>query len=605
MSKAESFYNDNIKNAKKNITTLTKSINIIGWIRLFIVLIGAFSTYKLYNYGGVIYGITTTLVFILIFLVVAIIHGNKISERDRQNCIIEINEKGLKRLDGRYREFEDKGKDLIEEKDPFCEDLDIFGQNSLFQMINTTRTEAGRKILGKILSLKELPKRNEIIEKQKAIKELGDKAEWRQKLYIDATFKKKSDENLDELIKWCKNKKNAGKISLIIAGIFMLITMTMIFLAIVKIIPFSALILDLMVNFCVIKFLTKDKEGVIDLFNSSKYSIKAYANTLSLIEDEEFNSEYLKKLKGKLKEDNKVSCKEEMKKLSSLMDWIGDSTSNAYYFIINVLAFADVFIIYNLNCWRERNGEKVEKWIEVMGEFDALSSIANISFDHDDWCLGEISNDKEVIAKEVAHPLIGERAVANDYELKSPKKITLITGSNMSGKSTFLRTIGINLVLTYIGAPACAKEFKCGIMNIYTCMRTKDNLEESISSFYAEILRIKLIIEACKKGENVFFLLDEIFKGTNSKDRHIGATVLVKQLAQNGAIGLLSTHDLELCDLEKENKEIGNFNFREYYEDNKIKFDYKLRKGKSETKNAVYLMKLAGIEISEPQKVKL
>lgn len=605
MSKAESFYNDNIKNAKKNITTLTKSINIIGWIRLFIVLIGAFSTYKLYNYGGVIYGITTTLVFILIFLVVAIIHGNKISERDRQNCIIEINEKGLKRLDGRYREFEDKGKDLIEEKDPFCEDLDIFGQNSLFQMINTTRTEAGRKILGKILSLKELPKRNEIIEKQKAIKELGDKAEWRQKLYIDATFKKKSDENLDELIKWCKNKKNAGKISLIIAGIFMLITMTMIFLAIVKIIPFSALILDLMVNFCVIKFLTKDKEGVIDLFNSSKYSIKAYANTLSLIEDEEFNSEYLKKLKGKLKEDNKVSCKEEMKKLSSLMDWIGDSTSNAYYFIINVLAFADVFIIYNLNCWRERNGEKVEKWIEVMGEFDALLSIANISFDHDDWCLGEISNDKEVIAKEVAHPLIGERAVANDYELKSPKKITLITGSNMSGKSTFLRTIGINLVLTYIGAPACAKEFKCGIMNIYTCMRTKDNLEESISSFYAEILRIKLIIEACKKGENVFFLLDEIFKGTNSKDRHIGATVLVKQLAQNGAIGLLSTHDLELCDLEKENKEIGNFNFREYYEDNKIKFDYKLRKGKSETKNAVYLMKLAGIEISEPQKVKL
>ncbi|MCI7442729.1 MAG: DNA mismatch repair protein MutS [Clostridium sp.] len=605
MSKSESFYNDNIKNAKKNITTLTKSINMIGWIRLFIVLIGVFSTYKLYNYGGVIYGITTTLVFILIFLVVAIIHGNKISERDRQNCIIEINEKGLKRLDGRYREFEDKGKDLIEEKDPFCEDLDIFGQNSLFQMINTTRTEAGRKILGKILSLKELPKRNEIIEKQKAIKELGDKAEWRQKLYIDATFKKKSDENLDELIKWCKNKKNAGKISLIIAGIFMLITMTMIFLAIVKIIPFSALILDLMVNFCVIKFLTKDKEGVIDLFNSSKYSIKAYANTLSLIEDEEFNSEYLKKLKGKLKEDNKVSCKEEMKKLSSLMDWIGDSTSNAYYFIINVLAFADVFIIYNLNCWRERNGEKVEKWIEVMGEFDALSSIANISFDHDDWCLGEISNDKEVIAKEVAHPLIGERAVANDYELKSPKKITLITGSNMSGKSTFLRTIGINLVLTYIGAPACAKEFKCGIMNIYTCMRTKDNLEESISSFYAEILRIKLIIEACKKGENVFFLLDEIFKGTNSKDRHIGATVLVKQLAQNGAIGLLSTHDLELCDLEKENKEIGNFNFREYYEDNKIKFDYKLRKGKSETKNAVYLMKLAGIEISEPQKVKL
>ena len=169
------------------------------------------------------------------------------------------------------------------------------------------------------------------------------------------------------------------------------------------------------------------------------------------------------------------------------------------------------------------------------------------------------------------------------------------SGSNMSGKSTFLRTVGINLLLSYIGAPVYAEKFECGIMNIYTCMRTKDNLEESISSFYAEILRIKILIEACKKGERVFFLLDEIFKGTNSKDRHVGATVLIKQLIQYGGVGLVSTHDLELCDLE--NKNIVNYNFKEYYEDNKIKFDYKLRRGKSVTQNAIHLMKLAGIEI--------
>ena len=198
----------------------------------------------------------------------------------------------------------------------------------------------------------------------------------------------------------------------------------------------------------------------------------------------------------------------------------------------------------------------------------------------------------------IRHPLIGERAVANSYSLRNPKQITLITGSNMSGKSTFLRTIGINLVLSYVGAPCAAERFRTSIMNIYTCMRTKDNLEESISSFYAEILRIKLLIEACKRGEKVFFLLDEIFKGTNSKDRHTGATVLVKQLADNGAMGLLSTHDLELCDLEEEMKEVENYNFREYYKDNKIHFDYKIRQGKSVTQNAVYLMKLAGIDIN-------
>ena len=168
----------------------------------------------------------------------------------------------------------------------------------------------------------------------------------------------------------------------------------------------------------------------------------------------------------------------------------------------------------------------------------------------------------------------------------------------MSGKSTFLRTLGVNLLLSYIGAPVCADKFSCGIMNIYTCMRTKDNLEESISSFYAEILRIKILIEACKRGEKIFFLLDEIFKGTNSKDRHTGAIVLIKQLIQYGGVGLVSTHDLELCDLEKENKNIINYNFREFYENDKIKFDYILRKGKSETQNAIHLMKLAGIEIN-------
>ena len=166
----------------------------------------------------------------------------------------------------------------------------------------------------------------------------------------------------------------------------------------------------------------------------------------------------------------------------------------------------------------------------------------------------------------------------------------------MSGKSTFLRTIGINLVLSYIGAPVCSKSFEAGIFNIYTCMRTKDNLEESISSFYAEILRIKILIEASKKGEKVFFLLDEIFKGTNSKDRHDGATVLIKQLVKNNAMGLVSTHDLELCELENQYNWIKNYNFQEYYIGNNIKFDYKLREGKSRTQNAIHLMKLAGIE---------
>ena len=152
-------------------------------------------------------------------------------------------------------------------------------------------------------------------------------------------------------------------------------------------------------------------------------------------------------------------------------------------------------------------------------------------------------------------------------------------------------------MLAYIGAPVCASKFSCSVMKIYTCMRTKDNLEESISSFYAEILRIKQLITACKNKEKVFFLLDEIFKGTNSEDRYTGAKILIKQLIKYGSSGFVSTHDFELCDMENNHTEIVNYNFREYYEENKIKFDYKIRKGRSTTRNAIHLMKLAGIEI--------
>lgn len=286
-----------------------------------------------------------------------------------------------------------------------------------------------------------------------------------------------------------------------------------------------------------------------------------------------------------------------MKRLSAILDWMGNSAYNAYYLLLNVFLFSDVFLIKNLEKWREKNGDKLEEWLEVMHEIDSLCSVANLSFDNEEWIYPTIINENELNVVSVGHPLIGKRAVKNTFALKGNQKVSLITGSNMSGKSTFLRTLGVNLFFAYIGAPVCAKEFSCGIMNIYTCMRTKDNLEESISSFYAEILRIKILIEACKKGERVFFLLDEIFKGTNSKDRHTGATVLIKQLIKYGGVGLVSTHDLELCSLEQENKHIINYNFREFYEDNKIKFDYILRRGKSETQNAIHLMKLAGIEI--------
>lgn len=599
MGKAENYYNQKIEGLDKQNKEMEKTIAQISYLRLAIVILAVGLGVYFYLNSSVTYIVADVAVFAVVFLLIANIHGNKISKKNKIEIALEYYKNSQKRLNGQYKEFEDKGTDLISEDHPFGNDLDIFGQNSLFQMINSTRTKSGRKALGNILSLKKLPDATEIKTRQEAIKELAAKSEWRESLYVDSTFKKKKTGELDDLLEWSKNPESSSSAKLVIATVFILITFSMIFCAIIKVIPITYLILDLIINYGVVKILSKDKDDAIKLFQTMKYDVKSYANIMRLIDKEDFKSEYLKKLKKEINNRAETSCSEEMDKLSNLLDWVGDSAGNAYFFILNIILFADVFILFNLNNWKKKNGSNVYGWLKIMGEFDALSSISQIAFDHDDWCFAEITEKKQIIAEDMAHPLIGSRAVANTFTLKEPKQITLITGSNMSGKSTFLRTVGLNIILSYIGAPCCAKSFSTSVMNIYTCMRTKDNLEESISSFYAEILRIKLIIEACNKGENVFFLLDEIFKGTNSRDRHIGATVLIKQLAENGAVGLLSTHDLELCDLENQMKEVENYNFREYYKDDKINFDYILRKGKSTTSNAVYLMKMAGIKIVE------
>ncbi|WP_338626828.1 DNA mismatch repair protein MutS [Clostridium baratii] len=594
------YYKNNIEKSKNEISNMESNITKVGWSRLVIVIIMIALGYFLYSKNSLIPLILSEVLLIAAFIVVATYHNKLISKKEKVERFLEINEKGVKRINGEFKGIEDDGSEYINDSHPFSSDIDIFGKSSLFQLINDTLTKGGREKLVKSLSLEKIPSKEEIQNKQKGIEELGKKIEWRQELLVRGKSKLKSKKRevneLEALLKWSNSSSKKRGSKKIIAYIFIALTFASIVSAILKFITPSYVLLFLMVNFVVIKLLTKDYKEDLLLISDIKGTVKSYSEILRMIEDEEFDSEYLKDIKKKLNNSEGISCSEEMRKLSNLLDWVGDSSSNAYYLILNILIFSDVFIMENLEEWKKKNSKELENWIDVMSEIDSLVSISNLYFDFEDWNFPSISDKKEIRGKKIGHPLIGERAVRNDYSLSDGKLVTLITGSNMSGKSTFLRTIGLNLLLAYIGAPVYSEEFTCGIFNIYTCMRTKDNLEESISSFYAEILRIKILIEATKRGEDVFFLLDEIFKGTNSVDRHTGATELINQLIDGGAMGLVSTHDLELCDLEEHDSRIENYNFREYYENNKIKFDYKLRKGKSETQNAIHLMKLAGIK---------
>lgn len=598
MENSLNYYKSNISKVSCKLEKLEKKLITFSVIRFIIVIAGLIAMYYCYKKNsieGVGFSFLCTLI---IFLVIAFFHNEKINNKKRLLMMLNYYEKGIKRLDNTWKEFDDVGEEFIDRNHNFSSDLDIFGKNSLFQWINLTKTKFGRKRLAYKMMVNDLPTRYEIQDNQEAIKELAKKREFCEGLYFEASIENKKKENIEELLKWAKSEEKNSFTIKYISYVFIAITAIIIFLAIIGRIPITYLLLDLMINYLVIKLLTKRLSSVIDIFIKNKREIIKYSALLELIQDEKFQSKKLLGLQKDLLGSN-INCKCEMKKLKNIVNWLGDSTSNAYYLIINVFFMSDIFILCNLEEWRINNGYKLEKWLEIMGEIEALVSLSTLAFEHEEWVYPTISGVNEVEAKALAHPLLGDRAKSNDFNLYGSEKVALITGSNMSGKSTFLRTIGFNMVLTYLGLPTCSRAFKCGISNIYTCMRTQDNLEENISSFYAEILRIKLVIEAAKSGEKVFFLLDEIFKGTNSNDRHDGARILIEQLVKLQGVGLVSTHDLELCNLEKEKSWLVNYNFREYYKDNKINFDYVLRRGKSETQNAKHLMKLAGIDIED------
>ena len=281
---------------------------------------------------------------------------------------------------------------------------------------------------------------------------------------------------------------------------------------------------------------------------------------------------------------------------------------NAFSFIFNIFGLWELQYVYRLEQWKAAVQGHLPRWFEAMASFEALSSLGNIHHNNPEWAFPAITNGAVVEAEELGHPLLHrDKRVCNEIHLPTNGHIKLITGSNMAGKSTFLRTVGLNMVLAMAGAPVCARSMALPPLQVYTSMRTQDALQESTSSFYAELKRLKFIIEAVEDTADhqppqlqAFFLLDEILKGTNSNDRHTGSKALIRQLIRSRGSGIIATHDLELGQLEAEaNGTIENLRIEVEIQDGELHFDYKLKKGVSQSFNATLLMKRMGIKIEE------
>ncbi len=600
MQGPKEMYEKRIMYYARRLEKLTQTVNRLSNARLTLFFAGCALAGFLYLTQSSSLGLGILLFTVVSFTALVLWHQKFRTEQKYIQVLYEIYAQALKRLAGEWKSFPDTGEDFIDPAHPYSEDLDLFGPSSLFQWINTAKTYRGREKLKEWLTVPSV-EGGAIQKKQEAIKELAINLAWRHRFMAEAGITERPLNSPTRIIEWAKTYDTTylrpGIV--ILARALPIITLT--FLLLYFLIPGVSYWYPLagFLIQAIILFAGKQRGKTLEAVYAYKDSIRVYEKMLERFEKRTFKSEYLQDLKKGLSDRDGKAAFEQIRKLSGLAELIANR-GNAMFLVINIFTLWDIQCMIALESWKEKSGRSLGRWVDTVAELEGLASLAIIHFDHQEWAFPEIvSENSGIVAANMGHPLLGN-STCNNLSIEKRSGILLITGSNMSGKSTLLRTVGINLVLAYAGAPVCARHFSCSMLRIYSCMRVSDNLGKNISSFYAELLRIKRIVSASKKEGKIFFLLDEVFKGTNSQDRHVGAKVLIRQLSKVGAMGMVSTHDLELGDLERESElKIRNYHFREFYVNNEIHFDYKLRPGISTTRNAMYLIKMAGIEVDE------
>ncbi len=596
MNQKLSFYTGRINNFSKQCVDLQKQNRNLSFLRLFSA-VGAFvSFYAIVSYSPLIAStVAITLVFSLIYFVRRYNRNSK--NIKRLKALIKINENEVSCLQTRHSSLFYNGQEYLEANHSYASDLDVFGKHSLFQLINRSVTKTGNNTLAGWLSKPSSNK--EISKRQEAVKELSKKIDWRQNIIQYGITSKLEYDDPNFVIEWGNEPSPFhGKRLLQIA---------------VTIMPFlslAALVYSFIGSQAPITIMLLASIGV-HYYNFRKVSrtheqtarrgqmLKTYSYIIEQFEKENWESEKLNDLKTTLASNDKATYKK-INQLTSLIELLDQRLNIIIQILINLLFFYELHLLFRIDKWKQKYGHDIGKWFDAISEIEAISSISNLRFNHEDWAFPAISeNHFELNLKDAGHPMINEKArVNNDYQLNGPGTVHIVTGSNMAGKSTFLRTVGVNVVMALAGAPICAKEMTVSNVEINTSMRIKDSIEDNESSFYAELKRIQQVIEKVNRKEKTLLLLDEILRGTNSKDKHTGSRALIKQLVKHDAVAMVATHDLELSILEEELPgQVENRFFDIKIDGEQLYFDYKVQKGFCKTFNAPILMQKMGIDL--------
>ena len=519
-------------------------------------------------------------------------------EKDREafyKAVKEMIGNREKRKNRELKEF-DSGLEFMDSAHPFSSDLDLFGTHSLFQMINHTVSRGGKALLANWLKMPLTPKK--AAEKQQALFELSGKKDF---IFTFEAFGKafmKKDNATDgkaSFYAWLKNSQPWHSLYFLPMVLGPIVGLIVLFGTLYSIFSTLYLSIFILVGMGLLSLVFKPLlEAMKALPNDN--DLKTLQAWAKLLEKEQFENPLLLMHQIPLKQKDFLASKA-LKQLESLT-FLVENRTNMLYLIFNLLFWIDFYVLYRLKKWNKLAGQNMKEWEETFENWEALVSLASFIEEENLSTKVDWTEAFSFSGEAIRHPLIAPKTcVANNFSLNEKEKVVLLTGSNMSGKTTFMRTLGINLVLAGMGVPPFASSFSTGPFLLYTSMRNTDSLGESVSSFYAELARIKGVLEKAASGEPVFYLLDEILKGTNTADRVLGSEALIRQLAKTQAKGIISTHDIELSTLEKELPFLVNYSFHHDIKKDEIVFDYTIKKGACPNFNAQKLMELMGIRI--------
>ncbi|SEL60664.1 MutS domain V [Aquimarina amphilecti] len=588
MNNPQQFYNTQINTYSLSLKKVKKQLTLSSTIRLFVFLGIIAGIYFGYPNTQIIVG--SIVIGIALFIVMVNRHTNLSYTKNKLQKLIDLNTLEIDVFGGDYSKLS-KGKEFIDPSHKYSHDIDLFGDRSFFQYTNRTATAAGKNKLANLLRSNNI---NNIDDKQEAIKNLANLATWRQEFGAIASLVDVSA-SVSTIRNWLQNYVPfVPKIMKVLPTIISSISVVLLVLLFLEIITFQMFLIWFFIGLGITGSQLKKINSLYNQANKVKDTFEQYYKLVDKIESSNFESTLLRE-----RQQNVINDKEKasliLKQFASILNAFDQRNNMMFGVFANGLLLWDLMQCYRIEKWISAHHHKVDQWFEVIAFFDAYNSLGNFAFNNPDYVYPELIKEGTIInAQELGHPMLKTAKRIDNDILINKEEFFIITGANMAGKSTFLRTVALQIVMSNIGLPVCAKSCTYRPIKLITSMRTSDSLSDDASYFFSELTQLKRIVDALQDDE-YFIILDEILKGTNSKDKAAGSRKFVEKLVKAQATGIIATHDLSLCEIASELNQVKNRFFDAQIINDELYFDYKFKDGVCQNMNASFLLNKMGI----------